>query len=79
MEYFEREHREEEGREIRAKMSDKIQTDILGRIQSSAVKSQAMEVLKIILKRGKIFRNIMVHVDLEGGQVSQFAFESENS
>ena len=40
---------------------------------------QAMEVLKIILKRGKIFRNIMVHVDLEGGQVSQFAFECENS
>ncbi|MBW1863500.1 MAG: HesA/MoeB/ThiF family protein [Deltaproteobacteria bacterium] len=40
---------------------------------------QAMEVLKIILKRGKIFRNIMVHVDLEGGQVNQFVFECEDS
>ena len=25
---------------------------------------QVMEVLKIILKRGRVFRNIMVHVDL---------------
>ena len=40
---------------------------------------QAMEVLKIILKRGKVFRNIMVHVDLEGGQVNQFVFECEDS
>ncbi len=36
---------------------------------------QAMEVLKIILKRGKIFRHSMVHVDLERGQLNEFAFE----
>jgi len=33
---------------------------------------QTMEVLKIILKRGNLFRNIMVHVDLETGQFNKF-------
>ncbi|MEA3436835.1 MAG: HesA/MoeB/ThiF family protein [Thermodesulfobacteriota bacterium] len=33
---------------------------------------QAMEVLKIILKRGNILRNTMVHVDLETGQFNKF-------
>ena len=33
---------------------------------------EAMEVIKIILKRGKIFRNTMVHVDLETGQMNTF-------
>lgn len=33
---------------------------------------QAMEVLKIILKRGNLFRNTMVHVDLESGQFNKF-------
>jgi molybdopterin/thiamine biosynthesis adenylyltransferase len=40
---------------------------------------QAMEVLKIILKRGKIFRCTMLHVDLERGQLNEFAFENRNS
>lgn len=40
---------------------------------------QAMEVLKIILRRGKIFRNIMVHVDLESGELNQFVFENHDS
>ncbi len=40
---------------------------------------QAMEAVKIILKRGKLFRNIMLHVDLEGGQVSEFSFQKSNS
>jgi len=40
---------------------------------------QAMEVLKIILKRGKIFRNSMAHVDLEKGQLNEFVFENRNS
>ncbi len=40
---------------------------------------QAMEVLKIILKRGKIFRHSMVHVDLERGQWNEFAFENRDS
>ena len=35
---------------------------------------QAMEVLKIILKRGRLFRNIMVHVDLESGEMNEFTF-----
>jgi hypothetical protein len=38
-----------------------------------------MEVLKIILKRGKIFRNSMAHVDLEKGQLNEFVFENRNS
>lgn len=33
---------------------------------------QTMEVLKIILKRGNLFRNAMVHVDLETGQFNKF-------
>ena len=39
---------------------------------------QAMEVLKIILKRGKIFRNIMAHIDLEKGQFNEFKFKNRN-
>jgi len=35
---------------------------------------EAMEVLKVILKREQIFRNIMVHVDLETGQINRFTF-----
>ena len=35
---------------------------------------QAMEVVKIILKRGKILRNVMVHADLETGQLNEFRF-----
>jgi molybdopterin/thiamine biosynthesis adenylyltransferase len=38
---------------------------------------EAMEVLKIILKREKIFRNAMVHVDLETGQIDKFTFEKK--
>ena len=36
---------------------------------------QVMEVVKIILNRGKVFRNVMVHVDLETGEMNEFAFE----
>jgi len=35
---------------------------------------QATEVIKIILERGKVFRNVMVHVDLETGEMSRFTF-----
>jgi len=35
---------------------------------------QAMEVLKIILKRGTLFRDAMFHVDLETGEMSLFTF-----
>jgi len=38
---------------------------------------ESMEVLKIILKREKIFRNTMVHVDLETGQINEFTFEKK--
>ncbi len=38
---------------------------------------EAMEVLKVILKREKIFRNTMVHVDLETGQINRFTFEKK--
>jgi molybdopterin/thiamine biosynthesis adenylyltransferase len=36
---------------------------------------QAMEVIKILLGRGKPFRNVMVHVDMETGEMNQFSFK----
>ena len=36
---------------------------------------QAMEVIKILLNRGKPFKNTMVHVDMEAGEINQFSFE----
>lgn len=36
---------------------------------------QIMEVFKIILKRGKVFRNVMLHLDLETGEMNEFAFD----
>jgi molybdopterin/thiamine biosynthesis adenylyltransferase len=36
---------------------------------------QAMEVIKILLGRGKPFRNVMVHVDMETGEMNRFSFE----
>jgi molybdopterin/thiamine biosynthesis adenylyltransferase len=35
---------------------------------------QAMEVLKILLKRGSLFRNVMAYVDLENGRLEEFRF-----
>jgi molybdopterin/thiamine biosynthesis adenylyltransferase len=35
---------------------------------------EAMEVLKIILNRGRLFRNMMLFVDLESGELNQFTF-----
>ncbi len=35
---------------------------------------QAMEVVKILLKRGRPFRKLMIHVDLETGQWDEFMF-----
>jgi molybdopterin/thiamine biosynthesis adenylyltransferase len=37
---------------------------------------EAMEVIKIILKRDNIFRNTMVHVDLETGQMNTFLLKT---
>lgn len=36
---------------------------------------QAMEVLKILLNRGKIFRHIMAHIDLENGRLEEFRLD----
>lgn len=36
---------------------------------------ETMEVIKILLGRGKPFRNAMVHVDLEEGEMNRFSFE----
>lgn len=36
---------------------------------------QAMEVIKILLNRGRPFRNVMVHVDMESGEMNRFSFE----
>jgi molybdopterin/thiamine biosynthesis adenylyltransferase len=35
---------------------------------------QAMEVIKVLLNRGRPFRNVMVHVDLEAGEMNRFSF-----
>jgi len=35
---------------------------------------QVMEVLKIILRRGKVLRNMLVHVDLEEGRIQELRF-----
>ena len=35
---------------------------------------QAMEVLKILLRRGSLFRNTMAYVDLEKGRLDTFRF-----
>jgi molybdopterin/thiamine biosynthesis adenylyltransferase len=35
---------------------------------------QAMEVLKIILNRGKLLRHTMLHVDLENASLNKFSF-----
>ncbi len=33
-------------------------------------------MIKIILKRGKVFRNVMVNVDLETGRMEKFVFKN---
>jgi molybdopterin-synthase adenylyltransferase len=38
---------------------------------------EAMEVLKILLNRGTLFRNKMVYIDLERGEWSQFGFRPD--
>jgi len=38
---------------------------------------QTMEVLKIILRRGKIFKNAMLYVDIETGQMNELVFEKQ--
>ncbi len=40
---------------------------------------QAMEVVKIILNRGRLLRNRMVHFDLERGELNQLLFEDPDS
>ena len=36
---------------------------------------QVMEVVKVLLDRGRPFRNTMVHVDLETGEMNRFSFD----
>lgn len=36
---------------------------------------EAMEVIKILLDRGSPFRNALVHVDMETGEMNRFSFE----
>lgn len=38
---------------------------------------QAMEVIKIILNRGRLFRNTMLYIDLEAGQLNEFVIQKE--
>jgi molybdopterin/thiamine biosynthesis adenylyltransferase len=35
---------------------------------------EAMEVIKVLLNRGRVFRNMMVFIDLESGQLDHFVF-----
>jgi molybdopterin/thiamine biosynthesis adenylyltransferase len=39
---------------------------------------EAMEVLKIILKHDTVFRNTMVYVDLDTGELNRFTFENNH-
>jgi molybdopterin/thiamine biosynthesis adenylyltransferase len=39
---------------------------------------EVMEVLKIILKRGTVFRNTMVYIDLDIGELNRFTFEDSD-
>ena len=38
---------------------------------------QAMEVIKVLLNRGRPFRNVMVHVDLETGEMNRFSIDGK--
>jgi len=38
---------------------------------------QAMEVVKIILERGRPIRNAMIHVDMETAQINEFSFQAD--
>ena len=38
---------------------------------------QAMEVVKIILNRGRLFRNTMLYIDLETGKLNEFVIQKE--
>ena len=40
---------------------------------------QAMEVIKILLNRGSAFRNAMVYLDLERGELNRFSFDPAGS
>ena len=40
---------------------------------------QAMEVVKILLNRGSVFRNAMIYIDLERGELSRFRFDPAGS
>ena len=40
---------------------------------------QAMEVLKILLRRGRLFRQVMAHSDLENGRFEEFGFGGDRS
>jgi molybdopterin/thiamine biosynthesis adenylyltransferase len=40
---------------------------------------EAMEVLKILLNRGRIFRNRLVHIDLETGRLNEFLFKEDQA
>ena len=37
---------------------------------------QVMEVLKIVLRRGRIFRNSMLHFDIESGHINGFTLKN---
>jgi molybdopterin/thiamine biosynthesis adenylyltransferase len=69
------------GDAIAAKKDPKSPEAILGvpaLMPSMIATLQAMEVLKIILGRGKLFRNTLLHVDLEAGELNHFVFPSSD-
>ncbi len=69
------------GREGEDKPTGENPESVLGvpaLIPSVVATFQAMEVLKILLKRGKTFRNMMVYLDLEAGQINEFFFKNSD-
>ena len=68
----------ERGKENKS-MSPEAVLGVPGITPSLIATLQAMEVLKIILRRGKVFRNVMMHMDLENGELNKFIIENNNS
>jgi molybdopterin/thiamine biosynthesis adenylyltransferase len=64
----------DEGASIDRSKSPESVLGVVAPTASLMANLQVMEVLKIILERGRIFRNMLLHVDLEAGRMDEFSF-----
>jgi len=63
----------EEGVEVERSRSPEAILGVPALMPSLIATLQAMEVLKVLLGRGRTFRNVILHVDLETGRSHEFA------